>query len=122
MKLKIRTIHAHGKASEEYVVLDVLENCNLNRYIVADTTYTKDGYISNKVRHTHWFTASEAKKDDIVILYTREGLNNETKQSNGSTIFHCYWELRSAVWNDDGDGAVLFEVNDWSTTRVAYTK
>ena len=29
-----------------------------------------------------------------------------------------YWNLKAAVWNDDGDYAVLFEVSGWDHKRV----
>ncbi|MCS5969701.1 hypothetical protein LNP26_29815 [Klebsiella variicola subsp. variicola] len=63
MKLKIRTIHGHGKANEEYVIIDVTDDCNAQYYMLADTTYTNDNKISNKVRHTHWFSKAELKKE-----------------------------------------------------------
>jgi len=122
VKMKIRTIHGHGKADEEYVILDVLSDCNLNHYMVADSTFTKEGKISNKARHTHWFVMSDAKKGDIVVLYTGVGRNKAVKSANDSTVFHRYWGLKSAVWNDDGDGAVLLEINTWKTTKVSSTK
>lgn len=122
MKMKIRSIHGHGKASEEYVILDVLEDCNLNHYLIADSTYTEDGYISNKARHSHWFVGKDAKKGDAVVLYTGVGDNKAVKNANGTTVFHRFWGLRSAVWNDDGDGAVLLQIDTWKTTKVSETK
>lgn len=122
MKAKIRSIHGHGTANEEYVIIDITDGCNAHDYMLADTTYTNENTISNKVRHTHWFVKAELKKGDVIILYTGSGTNSSTKNTNGSTIYHRYWGLRTAVWNDDGDGAILFEINDWNTTKVADTK
>lgn len=122
MKLKIRTIHGHGKANEEYVIIDVADDCNAQYYMLADTTYTNDNKISNKVRHTHWFSKAELKKGDVIILYTGAGTNGSKRNSNGSITYHRYWGLRTAVWNDDGDGAILFEINAWNTTKEADTK
>ncbi|MBK0000289.1 hypothetical protein [Erwinia sp. S38] len=122
MKLKIRTIHGHGKASEEYVILDVIKECNADFYMILDTTFTNDGKISNKNRHSHWFLPADLKPGDVIVLFTKEGQSSTKKQDNGSTIYFRYWGLKSAVWNDDGDGAVLIEINAWKTSKVGSTK
>lgn len=122
MKLKIRSIHGHGKAAEEYVIIDVLHDCMSNRYMIADSTFTSSETISNKTRHTYWFNDISLKRGDVVILYTCNGRDNNSKQGNGSTIYHIYWGLDSAVWNDSGDCAILFEISNWKTTSVSETK
>lgn len=121
MKLEIRSIHGHGKATEEYVIIDVLSDCDAKYYMVADTTYQSGG-ISNKVRHTHWFYPAALKKGDVLVLHTGTGTDRSDQQTNGATYHQRFWGLKSAVWNDDGDGALLFEINSWRTTKVAETK
>lgn len=49
VKIKIQEIKDRGN-DEERIVLRVLEDCNLCRYLVLDTTFDKDGNISNKNR------------------------------------------------------------------------
>ena len=49
MKIKIQEIKDRGN-DEERIVLRVLEDCNLGRYLVLDTTFDKNGNISNKNR------------------------------------------------------------------------
>lgn len=122
MKLKIRSIHGHGKATEEYVIIDVLSDSDAKYYMIADTTYTQSGGISNKVRHTHWFYPTDLKKGDVLVLHTGPGTDRSDKQTNGVTYHQRFWGLKSAVWNDDGDGALLFEINTWKTTKVDETK
>lgn len=122
MKAKIRAIHGHGKANEEYVVIDVNEECNADHLMIADTTYTPEGRISCKVRHTHWFYPATLKKGDVLTLFTGTGTDNSVKQASGNTVFNRYWGLKTAVWNDDGDGAILFDIKTWSTKKVAETK
>ncbi len=122
MKLKISSIHGHGDASKEYVVLDVNEDCIASYYIIADTTYTSPGYISNKHRHVHRFVRADLKAGDVVILYTRVGSDEVKKHPDGSATHYRFWNLKTPVWNDDGDGAILFEINDWKTSKVADTK
>ncbi|MDU5454473.1 MAG: hypothetical protein E6095_13210 [Pseudescherichia vulneris] len=118
MKLKIRSVHEHGKANEEYVILDVNEDCDTQFYMITDTTFLPNGKISNRTRHTYRFESLQVKAGDCIALFTGHGVDKVETRNNGSKLFYCYWGLKTAVWNDDGDGAVLLEINAWETTKV----
>lgn len=79
MKIKIQEIKDRGN-DEERIVLKVLEDCNLCRYLVLDTTFDKDGNISNKNRHVYAFGDVPVRKGDNVVLYTKVG--NDVRQTN----------------------------------------
>ncbi len=118
MNLSITSVHGHGNHAAEYVQLTALGNCDAAYYMVADTTYTNDGHISSKVRHTHWFAHLQLAKCDTIYLYTRRGSNSSSKRQDGTTVHHVFWGLDKAVWNNSGDGALLFQITTWKTTRV----
>jgi hypothetical protein len=111
MKLTIDYTQRDGK--NEYVQISVLQNCILDEYMLADTTFLSDGEISNKLRHVYWFPNIEVKENDTIILYTRSGRNRITKEA-GQTTYHLFWKLGISVWNDDEkDVAILLEISDW---------
>jgi hypothetical protein len=118
MKLRILSIHEQGKADKEYVWMEVLEDCDLSRYSLADTTYTSTDAISNKLRHFFWFPPKPVKKGQRVLLQTKSGTNDQYTTNDGKTVHRFFWGLKSPVWNNDGDAAVLFEINNWRTTRA----
>jgi hypothetical protein len=113
MKVNIISIHNRGNYEKEHVLMRVLDDCDIGRYMLADSTYTPKGQVSNKVRHTFWIPDKEVKKGDLVSVWTRSGNDTTTKNDNGDIIHRFYWDLKSSVWNDDGDCAVLFEMNTW---------
>ncbi|MBL7706833.1 MAG: hypothetical protein JNM21_14900 [Taibaiella sp.] len=119
MKMKIKRVVDHGTLESERVELYSVENCQLHFYQVADTTYTNEGKISNKVRHVHWFLDAAINEGDEVWLYTKVGTNS-TQSINGgkNTRYIHYWNLAQSVWNNSGDGAILFELEGWSTSKV----
>ena len=117
MKVKIKEIIDHGH-SDERIVLNVIEDIDIGEYLVMDTTYTKDGNVSNKVRHPYWFPDKKIKKGDLVILYSKKGTQSETKNQSGSTSHFFFWGLDSNVWNNDGDCALLLHVNEWDAHKV----
>lgn len=116
MQMKIVSIHNHGNSSKERVWLKVLEDCDLTYYAVADSTYTEDGGLSNKLRHFFWFPNHGVSKGDFVSLRTGKGTDKTFVNDNNDTVhrFHC--GLDTSVWNDDGDIAVLIHTINWVTT------
>ncbi len=120
MKLEILSVHNKGGFNDEYVDFKVIDDCDLGYYILADTTY-KEGGISNKLRHVHWFSPQQVKKGDFVRLYTRpKRADDKSSWQNGSntTTHLLFWGLHAAVWNNTGDGAVLFHLRTWKTTKT----
>lgn len=118
MDLQIVNVHVKGDEDSEYVYLKVLSDCNLHYYAIADTSYTDDHHISNALRHFFWFPKKEVKAGDYVSLRTGKGKNIAITNDAGHKIHRFYWGLNEPVWNNDGDAAVLFQVNSWKTTRA----
>lgn len=118
MNLKILSVHEQGSASKEYVWLEVVNDCDLKNYGLADTTYTANNAISNKLRHFYWWPPHQVKKGERVVLMTGKGTNDSYTLPNGQKVHRFYWGLASAVWNNTGDAAVLFHLATWNTTRA----
>lgn len=118
MKLKMTQIFDRGTHNSEKVLIDVLEDANLMYYIVRDTTYTDDNHISNKWSHAHKFSEQKVQKGDKVVLCTKTGTHRKNDLGNGKTEYVYFWGLGNSVWNNDGDAAVLYEVNTWDTLAV----
>lgn len=118
MKLEILNIQGGGDHTKEYVLLKVLAACNLQDHILADTTFGDDGK-SNLVRHTFWFPDRVVKKDDRVVIYTKAGKAKLGKTKADHPAHFLYWGLDEAVWNNDGDRAILIEIADSAAYAVA---
>lgn len=118
MNLKVTSIHNHGNAAEEYVLLSVLADCDLVYYALADTTYNANDTISNKLRHHYWWVSKQVKRGELVVLRTGIGTDDSYNNSAGNKVHRFFWGLKSAVWNNSGDAAVLFHLNTWNTTKA----
>lgn len=121
MKLEILSVHGTGDYLKEYVLLEALADCDVGRYMIADSTYMSDGKVSNKVRHTFWIPDRQVRAGDLVSVWTKPGDHIVTKNAQGRTIHRFFWGLREAVWNDTGDCAVLFELSTWAFAPVPAT-
>jgi hypothetical protein len=118
MDLKIDVVKGHGDEKTERVLLSVLKDCDLKYYMISDATYTKDNKISNKHRHSKWFSPKAVEKGDKVILYTRAGKNVTVTGDDGVVWHKIFWGMNSPVWNDKGDAAILIKLSAWNTTRT----
>lgn len=74
MDLQIINIFGHEEEAE-HVTFRVINDTNLNNFIVLDDTFNAEGTLSNKERHPFWFPYWEVESYDQVRLYTGEGSN-----------------------------------------------
>lgn len=118
MKLKIDKINNKGDFDKEYVTLKVLEDCDVGNYLLADSTYNDSDTVSNKLRHTFWIPDKEVLKGDIIKIFTGSGKKSSISNNDKSTTHIFYWGLKTAVWNDDGDAAILLEIASWKHKKV----
>lgn len=113
MKLEILSVHNQGNYEKEHVFLKATEDCDVGRYVLADTSYTSAGRVSNKLRHVFWFPDKNVKRGEYVSVWTGSGQDTMTKTDPGAPVHRFYWGLKSSVWNDTGDCAALLELNTW---------
>ncbi len=113
MKLKFVSIQSHGDYNKEFADLQATEDCDIGKYLLTDSTYTKENTVSNKLRHVYWFPDKQVKAGEYVRIFTRPGTSDTITSPNGSVIHKLYWGLKTAVWNDDGDSAILMEIAAW---------
>lgn len=118
MKLIMTEVVDRGTLASEKVLINVLEDTNLINYILRDTTYVRANVISNTWVHTYEFLKQEVKVGDKIILFTGKGTDSKRKLANDCTEYTYYWGLGSCVWNNDGDAAVLYEINSWQHLAV----
>lgn len=113
MKISIKSVNSHGDYQNEFVTLVVNQDCDAGIHIITDTTYTNDGRVSSLLPHVFWLPDKPVKKGDFIFVYTKIGVNSSFSNKAGTTTHTFYWGLKTAVWNDDKDCAVLIEIAEW---------
>lgn len=106
MDLEIVSLHNHGNADKEYVLLRTTGKVNLHDYILFDNSYGENHKPSNIHRHMYWFPKITLDVNWQVYLFTKEGTNAARSESR---ICNLYWNSKSPIWNDDYDTAHLIE-------------
>ena len=120
MKLAIDRIIDNGKASER-VLIKVLDDCNLNNYILYDETFDEEGNPSNKVPHMYRFEKRSVKKGEFVSLYTKgeKGYTlNTMKTPKDAPLHRIKRGLDINIFNRKGDIAHLVQINGEDSEKV----
>lgn len=118
MIIEVKYVKECGDLDKERIVLSVVKDGDVGRYAIFDTTYTKGGSVSNKVRFTYWFPDKNVKAGDLVVVYTKAGSSSEHQNKDGSTSHFFYWGLDRTVWNEDGDCAVIARIDSWKGQAI----
>ncbi|MCK4227623.1 hypothetical protein J2N90_04220 [Enterobacter asburiae] len=121
MNIRVLNVVGHGELDKEHIVLTSNAQANLWDYILSDSTYHGDGSVSNKHRHVFDFdelAAITLKKDDLVLLFTKNGKFGIHTLPSGAKAYFIYWGLNETVWNKDGDEAILIKVSERSKKNV----
>lgn len=118
MKITIKEVKEHGNLKDERIILKILNDTDIGSYMLADTTYISEDEVSNKLRHTFWMPDKLVKKNDLIVIYTKDGEASSKKNKSGSTTYFFYWGIDKTIWNKHKDSATIFFINDWLSKQV----
>lgn len=113
MKIDIHSVAGKGIHEKECLVLKVLSDTDIGDYVVFCTGYARDE-VTTAIRHSFWFPYKKVHKGDLVILYTKPGLNNETTREDGSKLHFFYWDVNRSIWKQKNHAAVLLHAPNWT--------
>jgi hypothetical protein len=118
MDLEIKYVKDAGNINHERIILKALKKVQVGEYMIADSTYTVDGQISNILRHIFWIPDKIIQANDLVVIYTKVGHSSEKLNKSGVTTHFFYWDIDRTIWNKEGDNATLFRIKDWLNKKV----
>lgn len=119
--MKIRFFGRYNKGTkDEHLAFRVDEDCNIHQYLIYDTTFDKDGELSNLLPHMYRFPSQVVNKGAYVYLYIHDMGNRKAvdTNSNKDNVFRFSWGLNNevSVFNKEKDFLHIAAVNE---TRVA---
>ena len=114
MNVKFSSIADRGDVSKERVVLKVLAETDVGHFAVLRTG-RRDNMATTGVKDIFWFPDKAVKAGDLVVLYTKSGVQSEKTLDNGSKAHFFYWGQSAPLWGtNDVVGVVLYS-SDWNT-------
>jgi len=117
MNIRIIDVKNKGDIDRERVVLLVSANDDVGHYLILDTTYDGDN-VSNKVQHPCWIPDAPVRKGDLVVIYTKSGVDKAIRNKDGSDTHFFYRGLDKSIWNKDGDCAILMDIREWAMKPI----
>lgn len=117
MKIRSPIVANAGDLDRERVVFRVPDGTELNRFILFCCNQTGSGVTSGDVPEAYWFGPTEAKKDDIVVVYTKHGTERVKTSEDGETSYFFYWGKDNSIWSNR-TRAVLFHTDSWNTSEA----
>lgn len=121
MELDIREIRDHG-GKEERLFIKVLQDCNLNDFIIYDETIDEEGNKSNIWPHMYRFDKWEVKKGEYVSLRVHKGKDKKGTLDDDKTVcYYLYWGFDDevSILNKSGDTVHLVRVNGETDLKIA---
>ena len=112
MKLAIQSVADKGNAEKERLILKVLGDSDAGEYILIQSGF-RDGEVTIGIHHTYWFPYKQVRAGDLVVLYSKTGLENEKRLKTGKTAHFFYWGISEAIWHKEGRAPVLLHAPEW---------
>jgi len=118
MNIAINKTVDRGDLEKERIIFTVKEDDFLGAYLVLKSKITGEKMVSSKIEKTYWFPDKDVKKGDIVVLYSKMGINTEKKNADGTTTYFFYWRSSNVLWNESENTVILMRSQEWNF-RVA---
>lgn len=113
MNVKFKSIAGRGDLADERVVLNVLAETDIGRFIVLRTKRHQD-LATTGVRNAFWFPDKKVSAGDIVVLYSKAGTQSEKTLDSGSKAHFFYWGQTTPLWGASDVAGVVATTPEWN--------
>ena len=112
MDIELVSINNPG-LDNEYALIRVNRDCNLNKFFIYDTTFDDEGRVSNKLPHMLRLPDCNVQvlRTPQIRLYTSRSypIQEWSDPQHVNTLI-LSWRLNETIWNREGDKATLVEI------------
>ncbi len=112
MDIELISINNPG-LDNEYALIRVNRDCNLNKFFIYDTTFDDEGRVSNKLPHMLRLPDDNVQvvRTPQIRLYTSRSYPiQEWNDPQHVNTLILSWRLNETIWNKEGDKATLVEI------------
>lgn len=113
MSISIGSIANRGEARRERIVMRVTSDTDVGAFIMLRAYF--DGHnVTNGVSHIYWFPNKVVRRGDLVVLYSKRGVDTERpRKDSPGTVHFFYWGYGDSerLWNDTKHSAVLLRTD-----------
>lgn len=112
MDIELVSINNPGQ-DNEYALIRVNRDCNLNKFFIYDTTFDDEGRVSNKLPHMLRlpdYNVQVLRTPQIRLYTSRSYPIQEWSDPQHVNTLILSWRLNETIWNREGDKATLVEI------------
>jgi hypothetical protein len=112
MDIELVSINNPG-LDNEYALIRVNRDCNLNKFFIYDTTFDDEGRVSNKLPHMLRlpdYNVLVLRTPQIRLYTSRSYPIQEWSDPQHVNTLILSWRLNETIWNREGDKATLVEI------------
>lgn len=112
MDIELVSINNPG-LDNEYALIRVNRDCNLNKFFIYDTTFDDEGRVSNKLPHMLRlpdYNVMVLRTPQIRLYTSRSYPIQEWSDPQHVNTLILSWRLNETIWNREGDKATLVEI------------
>ncbi len=100
--------------------MEVLVRDDIGDYAMLRAGYRNDNVTSGMTR-AYWFPDQEVASGDLVMLHSKDGVNNSRRNSSGNMSHHFYWRSSSPLWGKENHAPVLLHVDSWNSSSPPFS-
>lgn len=113
MKFKVRGVRDPGDLAKERVVIEIMDDGNLGTLILASTKQQSPNRVSARIKNPYWVPDQEAKKGDLLVVYTKAGGRNSRENDDGSSSYFFYLGSEKALYEQPDQTVTVFSISSW---------
>ena len=114
MRVQIQSVADRGNLSRERLVMRVRQNVDIGDFVLIRTGFEHDE-VTTDVSNVIWFPYQRLRAGDLVVVYSKRGIDGWKQLDNGHRECRFHWRQDSPLWNDDHVAPVLLYAPQWTS-------
>lgn len=114
MRLDIVRVADKGNLDKERLLLKAISTTEVGNYLLLPAGVQGDR-LTTPARNPYWFPDKQIEGGDLVVVYTKEGGDNDSLMEDGRKVHFFYWGLDDPVWGGRDLAPVLFHAREWAS-------
>ena len=114
MKVQIQSVADRGDLSRERLVMRVRQDVDIGDFILIRTGF-EDDEVTTDVSNAFWFPYQRLRAGDLVVVYSKQGIDRRKQLDDGHKAYFFYWHQDSSLWNDEHVAPVLLYAPQWAS-------
>ena len=111
--IEFQEVKSAGALEYERVIFKVTEPGDIGSWMILRSVQSGVEKFSSRVSDVFWFPDKAVMVGDLLVLYSKVGVQSEKKNKDGSTSHFFYWGITKPIWHLPKSVVVKAELGQW---------